>query len=228
MSKRFFSCVLIAVFICSLAGTTLSEEIRDYDSMPIVVDTPIQTDFDTPTGDSSVIPFAEWSNTQEATPAATQEATPASTQEPTPAATQEPTPATTQDDASSTLEHDEGSLVRAQKRLITLGYLKGIADGIYGPNTAAALRAFQEANGLNPSGHLDADTLSLLEQLVSSSASNAEIQQRLIDLGYLRGTADGKWGPRSTAAMKSFQQLNGLSVTGTIDDSTRKIGRAHV
>jgi len=231
MSKRFFFCVLIAVFICSLAGTTLSEEIRDYDSMPIVVDTPIQTDFDTPTGDSSVIPFAEWSNTQEATPAATQEATPASTQEPTPAATQEPTPATTQeptpattqDDASSTLEHDEGSLVRAQKRLITLGYLKGIADGIYGPNTAAALRAFQEANGLNPSGHLDADTLSLLEQLVSSSASNAEIQQRLIDLGYLRGTADGKWGPRSTAAMKSFQQLNGLSVTGTIDDATRTV-----
>lgn len=209
MSKRFFFCVITAVSICSLyiPGTTLSEEMRDYDSMPIVVDTSLQVDFDAPADDSSAIPFAEWSNAQEATPADT----PAST------------PAATQDDASSTLDDDEGSLVRAQKRLITLGYLKGVADGIYGPNTAAALRAFQEANGLNPSGHLDADTLSLLEQLVSSSASNAEIQQRLIDLGYLRGTADGKWGPRSTAAMKSFQELNGLPVTGTIDDATRSV-----
>lgn len=118
-------------------------------------------------------------------------------------------------------DSDREALLAAQKRLITLGYLKGVADGIYGPMTEAALRSFQEASGLSPTGHPDQKTLSLLEQLVVDSASTAEVQQRLIDLGYLRGYADGKWGPRSTAAMKSFQELNGLPVTGAIDDASR-------
>ena len=121
------------------------------------------------------------------------------------------------------LDADHEALLQAQKRLITLGYLKGVADGIYGPMTEAAIRSFQESNNLSATGHLDQETLSLLNQLVADTSSTAEIQQRLIELDYLQGTADGKWGPRSTAAMKSFQELNNLSVTGTIDDGSRNV-----
>ena len=121
------------------------------------------------------------------------------------------------------LDADHQTLLQAQKRLVTLGYLKGVADGIYGPMTEAAISSFQEANNLSPTGHLDQETLSLLNQLVADTSSTAEIQQRLIELDYLQGTADGKWGPRSTAAMKSFQELNNLSVTGTIDDASRSV-----
>ncbi len=127
------------------------------------------------------------------------------------------------EDNAAYLEEDSEILLSAQRNLITLGYLKGIADGIYGPMTEAALRSFQDASGLSSTGHLDPETLSLLDQLVIDTASTTEFQQRLIDLGYLRGTADGKWGPRSTAAMKSFQELNNLSVTGTIDDASRAV-----
>jgi peptidoglycan hydrolase-like protein with peptidoglycan-binding domain len=127
------------------------------------------------------------------------------------------------EDNAAYLEEDSEILLSAQRNLITLGYLKGIADGIYGPMTEAALRSFQDASGLSSTGHLDPETLSLLDQLVIDTASTIEFQQRLIDLGYLRGTADGKWGPRSTAAMKSFQELNNLSVTGTIDDASRAV-----
>lgn len=36
------------------------------------------------------------------------------------------------------------------------------------------------------------------------------IQQRLINLGYLSGTADGKYGPKTAAAVKEFQRKNGI------------------
>ena len=39
-----------------------------------------------------------------------------------------------------------------QERLIALGYLTGKADGIFGERTQAALREFQLANGLRPTG----------------------------------------------------------------------------
>ena len=121
------------------------------------------------------------------------------------------------------LDADHEALLQAQKRLITLGYLKGAADGIYGPMTETAISSFQESNSLSATGHLDQETFSLLNQLVANTSSTVEIQQRLIELGYLQGTADGKWGPRSTAAMKAFQELNNLSVTGTINDTTTAV-----
>lgn len=49
-----------------------------------------------------------------------------------------------------------------QDRLTTLGYNPGPVDGILGPKTRAALRSFQETNGLPATGEVDAETLSAL------------------------------------------------------------------
>lgn len=46
-------------------------------------------------------------------------------------------------------------------------------------------------------------------------------QQRLADLGYLSGTVDGIYGKQTTRAVSAFQDLNGLTVTGTADDATQ-------
>ena len=43
-------------------------------------------------------------------------------------------------------------VVRLQKRLAAVGFDAGAADGIFGPKTEAALKAFQEANGLAVDG----------------------------------------------------------------------------
>lgn len=57
----------------------------------------------------------------------------------------------------------KGEDVKAmQQRLIDLGYLKGKADGSYGGGTAAAVKAFQQAAELEPTGEADARTLATL------------------------------------------------------------------
>lgn len=43
-------------------------------------------------------------------------------------------------------------------------------------------------------------------------ADGARVQQRLAALGYLNGTADGIWGPRSRTALKEFRRINGLGL----------------
>lgn len=43
-------------------------------------------------------------------------------------------------------------------------------------------------------------------------ADSARVQQRLSALGYLNGTADGIWGPRSRVALKEFRRTNGLGL----------------
>ena len=44
----------------------------------------------------------------------------------------------------------------------------------------------------------------------NSGSLVTRIQQRLIDLGYLSGSADGKYGPKTEAAVKEFQRKNGI------------------
>ncbi|WP_316608385.1 peptidoglycan-binding protein [uncultured Ruminococcus sp.] len=45
----------------------------------------------------------------------------------------------------------------------------------------------------------------------------ALVQARLIELGYLSGTADGEFGSATEEAVKSFQTANGLEASGIID-----------
>ncbi len=60
-------------------------------------------------------------------------------------------------------EGDSGDEVRAlQERLRGLGYFSGNADGQFGPDTTAALAAFQSQHGLLVSGMLDRITHALL------------------------------------------------------------------
>ena len=121
------------------------------------------------------------------------------------------------------LDGDYASLRQAQQRLIDLGFLRGRADGAYGPQTEAALRDYQQQAGLDASGHLDRATLDALTHVDPANATAKDVQQRLIDLGYLDGYADGIIGPHSTDAMKLFQRLNNLSVNGKADRVTLEL-----
>lgn len=54
----------------------------------------------------------------------------------------------------------------------------------------------------------------------SSGADVKKVQQRLIDWGYLSGTADGKYGAKTQAAVTAFQRKNGLTADGRVGART--------
>ena len=124
--------------------------------------------------------------------------------------------------AEEVAEAEKERMRRAQQMLIDLNLLEGVADGEYGPRTAQAIRLFQSRNGLIENGELNDATYEALSRKAEKAGAAREVQQRLIDLGYLRGTADGIFGERSASALKLFQAMAGLPATGEIDDATRE------
>jgi peptidoglycan hydrolase-like protein with peptidoglycan-binding domain len=61
-------------------------------------------------------------------------------------------------------------VMSAQAALARRGYYRGLLDGIYGPEMAFALRAFQSRFRIAPSGRLDVDTLAALGLLPGQPA----------------------------------------------------------
>ncbi|WP_304458505.1 peptidoglycan-binding domain-containing protein, partial [Alicyclobacillus sendaiensis] len=69
---------------------------------------------------------------------------------------------------------DQGSKVIAlQQALSALGFFNYAITGTYGPITAAAVEAFQAAEGLTPTGVVDERTLTALQQAVKGHATSA-------------------------------------------------------
>ena len=109
---------------------------------------------------------------------------------------------------------------QAQLMLTDLHLYAGAADGLLGPQTALAIRTFQERWSLEITGMLNDETFIALNEKSAEAGSARRIQQRLIDLCYLRGKADGIFGERSQAALKLFQTMHGLAATGEMDAAT--------
>ncbi len=122
---------------------------------------------------------------------------------------------------------DRGAgVTRLQQSIIAAGIsLAGGADGVFGNATAAALKQYQKALGLEATGVLDeASVTSLglpLPKLGDTSAEVKRLQQLLITGGTaIRGGADGIFGPVTASAIKTFQLVNGLPDTAILDDTT--------
>ena len=68
-----------------------------------------------------------------------------------------------------------------------------------------------------------ADTVKIPQQLDLREVEDAKrVQQRLIDLEFLFGVADGRWGPRSRQALQEFKAANGIGDTDTWDEATQE------
>lgn len=70
--------------------------------------------------------------------------------------------------------------LQVQERLIALGYKPGPADGIDGPKTQEALKAFQRYKGVTADGIVGPRTIALLFPLTSSNPSASSIASTVI------------------------------------------------
>ncbi|HOQ64051.1 MAG TPA: peptidoglycan-binding protein, partial [Clostridia bacterium] len=123
---------------------------------------------------------------------------------------------------------DKGEDVKLlQTRLKDLRYYNGPVTGNYLELTRKAVRAVQEAYGLEATG--DAN-LSLQEIIYGdahrplkkgdSGKDVSRLQTRLSELGYYWGKISGNYQDGTTAAVGHFQQENGLEKTGNADVTT--------
>ncbi len=131
-----------------------------------------------------------------------------------------------------------------QNALMAFGvFVPGGADGVFGQATKTAVSNFQRWNGLAVTGEVDAATAaklgsapaaapstpvaaaatggSFVGMAVGARGDNVKVLQRaLIAAGVsVRGGADGVFGPVTTAALTSYQQSNGLTANGVVDDA---------
>lgn len=116
-----------------------------------------------------------------------------------------------------------------QQSLTDAGYYSGTVDGVYGPETVAAVEALQTAHALPVTGTVDKATAEALQHDLEAVhgaasqeavASTAAIQQSLKLAGFWDGPVDGVWTPALTDAVKALQVELGVEATGTVDAAT--------
>lgn len=115
------------------------------------------------------------------------------------------------------------SAIRALQLLLTASGAKATADGKLGPATNRAIRTFQSAHRLAATGSASSATMASLmggaAARVTGRASNASAARAAQTLlGTV--TVDGKFGPASTAAVRTFQRAHSLPSTGIVDHLT--------
>ena len=131
-----------------------------------------------------------------------------------------------------------------QRALIAAGVsVRGGADGVFGPMTAAALTSYQQANGIATTGVVDEVVVSKLQLTNGAPAPAAapapapadpgsshvglrvgstgklvqELQRALMDAGIsLRGGADGVFGNMTKASLQQYQKAAGREQTGVV------------
>ena len=98
-----------------------------------------------------------------------------------------------------------------QRRLAELGYDAGVADGLMGPRTRAAIRALQRDRGLTQSGRIDAATLAALgleEAPPTTVAAPAAPAKAPTETSLIRYERIGWKGPASAQTVRERFQAS--------------------
>jgi len=127
-------------------------------------------------------------------------------------------------------------VVDIQTRLAALGYFLGRegADGLFGPHTENAIRAFQQRRLLVSDGVVEDNTWT---ELVEAGYEPGDrllylrvpymrgddvlcLQEQLDELGFDCGPVDGIFSPQLEVAVTDFQRNTGLNVDGIVGETT--------
>ncbi len=168
---------------------------------------------------------------------------PVITPTPVPSPTPTPEPLTPENAISIKLNTAGDVVLRLQQRLTELGYYSAVLDGVCKADDVAAIKTFQEFNGLKVDGIAGYETqVKLYAKTAIAYTSEAvqdlkqdgyttlkkgmtgsdvtKLQNRLIELKYLYGRADGVYGTTTAEAIATFQKQNGLTMDGVAGEKT--------
>lgn len=127
-------------------------------------------------------------------------------------------------------------IAEIQRQLIKRGFYDGIADGVYGSKTDAAIRDFEQAAGLRPSAEPNDVLLMAISRssarahpvaapkndpiaaLLAPNARTLAVQRALTDFGYGPVKPSGVYDVETRAAVERFEKARKRPVTGQISD----------
>jgi N-acetylmuramoyl-L-alanine amidase len=131
------------------------------------------------------------------------------------------------------LDSQEKIIDQAKRILLRLGFLREDQDSI--SNFYLALQAFQQERGLTVDGELSEKTIHALDearwklgdrvltfipQKMLRGDDVANLQTRLLEMGFNTGRVDGIFGPATEKAVKDFQRSVGAPVDGSCGPQT--------
>lgn len=137
--------------------------------------------------------------------------------------------------------------IEIQKQLSALGYDAGVADGLWGAKTRAAIKGWQKANLKTQTGYVTAAQVKLIGSQAGSVvtppaptngaaleeglleltlAERADLQRRLVRLGYDPLRTDGTFGAGTRRAIGEWQADEGEPVTGYLTADQVRLIRA--
>lgn len=137
----------------------------------------------------------------------------------------------------------KSQITKAQENLKAAGSYNGATDGVYNDDFRAALKKYQETNGIEKTGKLDQATLLKMGIELTDSQKGIEtadssgtktkrvsfrptkdqisqVQKLLKSKGAYSGTETGKYDDDLRTAIRDFQSANGLKRSGSLNRAT--------
>ena len=124
------------------------------------------------------------------------------------------------------------SIEWVQKRLRALGYTAAPVDGVYGSRLKSAVKRFQREVGLKADGIIGDKTIRALQKKNAPYCSDyielkkgdsgdrvRELQEKLRELGFLKGSVDGSYGRKTVDAVAWFKSHFDLDGSGRSVDA---------
>ncbi len=116
-----------------------------------------------------------------------------------------------------------------QEALKALGFAVGAIDGVFGKTTEEAVKAFQKLQGTDADGIVgpvtwinidEADQSEPVLKKGSKGLPVRRLQKRMQLAGFEIPEVNGRFGPKTEAAVKTLQEQAGLTADGIVGPKT--------